>query len=175
MSCIRFVHRWVIFFLFLFNGKPTNCFSRIFFPLMSDFSTCFLACFSQKLNMFRNVIGLLQNHKIFLIVSSFTTYFYSRINPLMKELHWIPSYGMSARVLSHVWLLRPHGLQPARLCLWDFPGRNTGEGCHFLLQGIFPTQGSNPASPVFPALAAGFFTTQPPGSPTLWKKKENYC
>ena len=25
----------------------------------------------------------------------------------------------------------------------DFPGKNTGVGCHFLLQGIFPTQGSN--------------------------------
>ena len=24
------------------------------------------------------------------------------------------------------------------------PGKNTGEGCHALLQGIFPTQGSNP-------------------------------
>ena len=24
---------------------------------------------------------------------------------------------------------------------WDFPGKNTGVGCHFLLQGIFPTQG----------------------------------
>ena len=27
---------------------------------------------------------------------------------------------------------------------WDFPGKNTGVGCHFLLRGIFPTQGSNP-------------------------------
>ena len=27
---------------------------------------------------------------------------------------------------------------------WDFPGRNTGVGCHFLLQGIFLTQESNP-------------------------------
>ena len=27
---------------------------------------------------------------------------------------------------------------------WDFPSKNTGVGCHFLLQGIFPTQGSNP-------------------------------
>ena len=25
-----------------------------------------------------------------------------------------------------------------------FPGKNTGIGCHFLFQGIFPTQGSNP-------------------------------
>ena len=29
---------------------------------------------------------------------------------------------------------------PARLlCPWDSPGRNTGMGCRFLLQGIFPT------------------------------------
>ena len=27
---------------------------------------------------------------------------------------------------------------------WSFSGKNTGVGCHFLLQGIFPTQGSNP-------------------------------
>ena len=31
--------------------------------------------------------------------------------------------------------LRPHGLEPARLlCPWDFPGKNTGVGFHFLLQ-----------------------------------------
>ena len=41
--------------------------------------------------------------------------------------------------------LRPHGLQPTRLlCPWDSPGKNTGVGCHALLQGILPTQGSNP-------------------------------
>ena len=30
------------------------------------------------------------------------------------------------------------------LCPWDSPGKSTGVGCHFLLQGIFPTQASNP-------------------------------
>ena len=41
-------------------------------------------------------------------------------------------------------LLQPHGLWPTRLhCQWDFSGKNTGVGCHALLQGIFPTQGSN--------------------------------
>ena len=30
------------------------------------------------------------------------------------------------------------------LHLWDFPGKSTGVGCHFLLQRLFPTQGSNP-------------------------------
>ena len=40
--------------------------------------------------------------------------------------------------------MQPFGLQLTRLlCLWDFPGKNTGVDCHFLLQGIFPTQGSN--------------------------------
>ena len=35
--------------------------------------------------------------------------------------------------------------EPARrLCPWDSPGKNTGVECHFLLQGIFPTQGLNP-------------------------------
>ena len=29
------------------------------------------------------------------------------------------------------------------LCPWDSPGKNTGVGCHFLLQRIFPIQGSN--------------------------------
>ena len=38
--------------------------------------------------------------------------------------------------------LRPHGLLPTRLlCPWDFPGKNTGVGCHALLQGIFPALG----------------------------------
>ena len=41
--------------------------------------------------------------------------------------------------------LWPDGLQPTRLlCPWDFPGKDTGMGCHFLLQGIFPIQGLNP-------------------------------
>ena len=32
-------------------------------------------------------------------------------------------------------LLRPHRQQPTRLlCPWDYPGKNTGVGCHFLLQ-----------------------------------------
>ena len=40
--------------------------------------------------------------------------------------------------------LRPHWLKLTRLlCPWDSPGKNTGVGCHFLLQGIFPAQGLN--------------------------------
>ena len=42
-------------------------------------------------------------------------------------------------------LFHPQGLQHIMLlCPWDFPGKNTGVVCHFLLQGIFQTQGWNP-------------------------------
>ena len=41
--------------------------------------------------------------------------------------------------------LQFHGLQPfPLLCPWNFPGKNTRVGCHFLLQGIFLTRGLNP-------------------------------
>ena len=54
-------------------------------------------------------------------------------------------------VLSHAVMsesLQLHGLQPTRLlCPWTSPGKNTGMGCHALLQGIFPSQWSNPGLP----------------------------
>ena len=64
--------------------------------------------------------------------------------------------------------LPPHGLYPAGLlCLWDFPSKNTGVGCHFLLQGNLPDLGMEPTSP---ALAGRFFTTEQPGKPPFDKK-----
>ena len=44
---------------------------------------------------------------------------------------------------------------------WNSPGKNTGVGCHALLQGIFPTQGS-PRSPV---LQVDSLPSEPPGKP----------
>ena len=44
--------------------------------------------------------------------------------------------------------LWPHRLYPTRfLCPWNFPIKNTGVDCHFLLQGIFLTPGIEPTSP----------------------------
>ena len=45
---------------------------------------------------------------------------------------------------SHVWLCDPMDCSPLGSSYpWDFPGKNIGVGCHFLLQGIFLTQGVN--------------------------------
>ena len=59
--------------------------------------------------------------------------------------------------------LQPHGLYPVRLlCPGNSPGKNTGVGCHFLLQGIFPTQGQNAR---LLAWQADSLATEPPGKP----------
>ena len=56
--------------------------------------------------------------------------------------------------------LRPHGLYPTRLLRpWNFPGKSTEVGCHFLLQGIFPTQGLNPG---LPHCRQTFLPSEPP-------------
>ena len=72
----------------------------------------------------------------------------------------LPMYALPCSVVSDS--SPPHVVKPARLlCPWDFPGKFIGVGCHFLLQGIFPTQGSFLMSP---ALAGEFFTTS-----TIWE------
>ena len=60
---------------------------------------------------------------------------------------------------SFLTLCDPMDCSPPGSCPWDSPGKNTGVGCHALLQGIFPTQGSNPHLSPLPAVAGGFFTT----------------
>ena len=59
--------------------------------------------------------------------------------------HWIPEQPLYLSVCVSVARACPDSLWPHGLySLWDSPGQNTGVGSLFLLQGIFPTQGSNP-------------------------------
>ena len=67
------------------------------------------------------------------------------MGPLLHGFFSKSNTAVVVELLSRVRLLWPHGLQPARLlCPWDFPGKNTGVGCHFLLQGIILIHKSNP-------------------------------
>ena len=76
------------------------------------------------------------------------------LNCLLEKFHMKIQVGSSVSVLLEVYVcvcvisclvvsesLQPHGLQPTRVpCPWNFPGKNIGAGCHFLPQGICPTQ-----------------------------------
>ena len=66
--------------------------------------------------------------------------------------HWFHLFALAQEYVRTSMLdhsVVPHSLQtyepqPASLlCPWDSLRKNTGEGCHFLLQGIFPTQELN--------------------------------
>ena len=61
--------------------------------------------------------------------------------------------------------LQPNGLKHARLlCLWNSPGKNTGVGCHFFLQRIFPNPDTKPRSPT---LQADSLPSEPPGKSVI--------
>ena len=59
----------------------------------------------------------------------------------------------------------PTRLWPSRLlCPWNSPGKNTGGGCHSLLQGIFLTQGLNPGLLRYRQIS---LPSEPPGKPKM--------
>ena len=66
---------------------------------------------------------------------------------------------MKVKALSRVRLFATRLLHP-----WDSPGKNTGVGCHFLLQGNLPNPVIEPGSP---ALQADALTSELPGKPNL--------
>ena len=63
-------------------------------------------------------------------------------------------------MLSHVQLFS-NSMDSRLLCPCDFPGKNIGVGCWFLLKWNLPEPGIKLVSP---ALAGGFFTTESPGT-----------
>ena len=62
-----------------------------------------------------------------------------------RSLAGLQSVLCCAQLISCFWHFSTPWTAAARLlCPWDSPGKNTGVGCHALLQGIFLTQSSNP-------------------------------
>ena len=61
---------------------------------------------------------------------------------------WIARFWLLSLLLQHFSPVQlfatPWTVAPWVLCPWDSPGKNTGVDHHSLLQGIFPTQESNP-------------------------------
>ena len=85
-------------------------------------------------------------------------------------MHWIDSLKVKVKMelLSRVLLfVIPWTAAHQLLHPWNFPGKSTGVGCHFLLQGIFLTQGSNWS----PALQADTWLSESPGKPFRLMRK----
>ena len=87
---------------------------------------------------------------------------------------------ISMCVLSHfscVWLFETLWTVAARLlCPWDSPGKSSGVGGLFLLQGIFPTQGSNPyLLHVLHWQAGSLPLAPPPGKPSQKEINKRRC
>ena len=67
-------------------------------------------------------------------------------------------------------LCEPMDCSPPGSCPWDSPGKNTGVGCHALLQEDLSEPGIEPTFPESPALQADSLLLSPWGSHTgyLW-------
>ena len=84
------------------------------------------------------------------------------------------SESVSHSVVSNC--LQPYRLKPARLfCPWDSPGKNTGVGYHALLQGMFPTQGSNPRLLGLLHWQVGSLLLVPPRKPLMNGSPSLFC
>ena len=105
-------------------------------PVLSKFLPSALLC----LVAFTSSIpppALLILTSILVLIQTFPLTFF---NPIMNFL----LKKVKVKSLSCVWLFAtPWTVPPRLLHPWDFLGKSTGVGCHFLFQGIFPIQGSN--------------------------------
>ena len=111
------------------------------------------------------------------IFGLFTAFSYDRWYCNEYSYRYLLACMLSLLVMSHS--LQPHGLQPARLlCPWNFPGKNTGMGCHALLQ-IFLTQRLNPCLFCLLLWQVSSLPPVPPGRSSScimkWKWKSLSC
>ena len=69
-------------------------------------------------------------------------------SPDIAGISFLKLRKVKVKSISHIRLFAPWTVACTRLLHpWDYVAKSTGVGCHFLLQGIFPTQGSNPGLP----------------------------
>ena len=114
--------------------EPYKCCNLLLPSLCSTGSFTFLASLTTQ----RKYISKKHTH----VNSAFCVVFSSLDLPYWESFYLLHTCSVASVVSDSLW---PHGLSPARLlCPWDSPSKNTGVDCHFLLQGIFLTQGSNP-------------------------------
>ena len=99
----------------------------------------------ERLLFFLTTTHPVKNHGLFYLYKGFYALVCS-ILYLMGEERSMIFREHVVLVMQLCWTLCDHtkGRNARLLYPWDSPGKNTGVGCHFLLPGNFPTQGSYP-------------------------------
>ena len=137
-SCLLATHMWEEL-SFLFNWRIDESQYHVNFMYTAQgFNYIYIVCVCNKhIDIFSFwFFSLIGYYKLLSIIPC-------AIQVFVGYLLYIRVYMLSRSAMSHS--LQSQGLKPTRLfCPWDFPSNNTGVGFHFLLQGIFPIQGSNP-------------------------------
>ena len=119
----------LLFFTFSFEAYFLSVGIELFVGLISfGFLKMSFDCLLTSVDSFEKLA-------LSIIVDPFKT----RINKL-----WPVHLCMLAESLSSIWFYVNIWTRAWQASVWNFPDENTGVGCHFLLQEVFPTQGSNP-------------------------------
>ena len=125
--CLKFTP--VYWTLFLFNSMP--CFSRLW----------------HHLKLWKgNSLHCLYTTTNKILITGINLQSWEVMDSMITKLMWRSFSNMCVLSCSVCpALCNPMDCSPARLlCPRNFPGKNTGGGCHFLLQEIFSTQGWSP-------------------------------
>ena len=112
-------------------------------------------CRTEFRNELRSCIKIWKTYRI-----NWKQFKHSSANTRIITLGWKWKCQLLSRVQPFV---TPSTVASRLPCPWDSPGRSTGVGCHFLLQGNLPDPGTEPGSP---ARQADSFKSEPPGKRT---------
>ena len=100
-----------------FTTEPLGKFATVGYIFSNDGNMIFFVFFFQPLLKSVYLLGSPPHPPIWVLLAVW----------LLDRLYSVASVVSNS--------LQPHGLQPTRLpCPWDSPGKNTGVGCHYLLQ-----------------------------------------
>ena len=125
----------------LFKCRNIQCYSSLWSQSLTAFNSAQLFVFTVGMSTWEGWVKLVSWYKIqTLQISGWKSklvFIYIVTRGIILNL------SINCSVMFNT--LRSHRLQHTRFfCHWNSLGKNTGVGCHFLLQGIFPTQGSKP-------------------------------
>ena len=84
----------------------------------------------------------------------------------MHDMGTVCSVALVMSDSTILWIIAWQFLRP-----WDFPGKNTGVGCHAVYQGGLPDPGTERASPASLVLQEDSSPAEPSGKPWVWHFK----